>query len=242
MSTPTFYHQSLSKRDESVVLSSTESSHAANARRMRVGQAVHLFNGEGLIADGEISHLERREVNVRVTGFKEVEKPNTQLTIATAVPKGDRQRVLIDMLTQLGVTRIVPIVYEFSVSQFNDKVSVKWQRYIIEACKQSRNPWLPMIGQAEPVVDFVESCDDGLMAADAQGESMQGLLNDHIRDQASATILIGPEGGFSASEYAILSQNKVKYVKIGPYILRTEAAAVVAASQWVQFVRTRSSS
>lgn len=233
MSTPTFFHKALAQDDDIVTLSATESSHAAGARRMRVGQAVSLINGAGLIAAGRILELQRRTVTVQLAEVNLMARVSPQLTIATAIPKGDRQKVMIDMLAQLGVAKIVPLAYEYSVTRYTDKIREKWLRYAIEACKQSGNPWLPQLAEPQTLDDFLVASNGLVLAADATGVGMSQAL----KGSDQAVFVIGPEGGFSSSEYEKMRQSEVRYVDLGPYILRTEAAAVACASQWVNIVR-----
>lgn len=234
MSTPSFFHHSLAESDGIVVLSAEESSHATGARRLRVGQRIRLLNGKGLIAEGLIASASRREVSVELDLFRQADSPSRFLTVATAVPKGGRQKVMVDILTQLGVAKIVPLTSQFSISKFDDRVREKWQRYAIEACKQSNNPWLPEMAEQQSFSAFLDNCDDDIMVADQAGLPLQKSLT----TLEYTTIVIGPEGGFSELEQKQLIKCGVKPVRLGSYILRTEAAAIAAASQWVQYNET----
>lgn len=234
MAIPSFYHPDLCESDDLVNLIATEAMHALKSRRLRVGQAVRLLNGKGLTGIGEIEHAERKGVAIRLTEFTQHYRPASGVTIATAVPKGDRQKVMIDMLTQLGCRKVVPILYEHSVTKFSSNMQQKWQRVAIESCKQSQNPWLPEISNVVELDDLLAAESEGLVYADAAGEK----LRDYANIKAKLTVLIGPEGGFSSNEYAIFRRKGLRAISLGPYILRTEAAVVSAVAQSVQVFDT----
>ena len=244
MSIPSFYYPSLTPQDSVVSLDAKEASHAAKSRRLRVGQQVRLFNGLGLVAMGALSLVERRNVMIELDSFEQLEAPARRVSIAVATPKGDRQKVMIDILTQLGVFEIIPVRCQYSETKFNHNTADKWVRVSIEACKQSQNPWLPRIASERDLDQLLgsweEGCDNSnhsqrnqsqrnLVVANADGECLLNLT----QDNSDVTVLIGPEGGFSEQEFVKLRQFSVPSMRIGPYILRTEAAAISAASMLV---------
>ena len=229
MATPCFYHADLTESDEVVQLTSNEASHAARSRRLGVGQQVRLINGKGLVADGHIESVSNREMLIAVDTVEFRASAPLKLTIATAVPKGDRQRALVDMLTQLGVSEIVPLECEHSVTRYKPSMHDKWQRWAIEACKQAQNPWLPSIDEGIRLVDLLKVAPHRIVYADAEGELVAKLVS----DVNEPIVLIGPEGGFSPAEIALFDLHKIKSVRLSGHILRTETAAISVAAQWL---------
>jgi 16S rRNA (uracil1498-N3)-methyltransferase len=235
MSIPSFYYSQLNAHDSVVSLDPNEASHAVKSRRLRGGQKVRLFNGLGLVAMGALSVVERRSVIVQIDTIEQMEAPARKVSIAVAMPKGDRQKVMIDMLTQLGVFQIIPLRCQYSVTKFNHSTSEKWLRVAIEACKQSQNPWLPTIASEQDLDQLLASVNNPnadratLVVANADGDSLLSLE----QNSSEITVLIGPEGGFSGQEFEKLKQFSVSSMRIGPYIMRTEAAAIAAASMLV---------
>jgi len=232
MSRPTFYHPKLDITDTNVELLANEASHALKSRRLKIGQDIILLNGKGLLAECIISDVVRKRLIVSINSFKQIKKPDTSLTIATAIPKGERQKVLIDMLTQLGVQQIIPLQCDYSSSNFNQSSREKWQRITIESCKQSQQAWLPIIKELLTVRQLLETFNSNLnvrvIYADGEGVNMSEieLKCDHL------VILIGPEGGFSALELKQLRSAKLTSIKLARAILRTETAAISSASQY----------
>ena len=234
MKTALFFHSELCESASLVDLAPSEMAHVVKSRRLKPGQPIDLMNGQGLIAHGHIEQADRRKVTVRLITFNHHKRLANGLTIATALPKGDRQKVMLDMLTQLGCYRIIPLIYERSVTKFDDKSHTKWRRATIEACKQSQNPWLPEIGELVSVEALLESESQPVVVADAKGVG----IRQHASQGQPLTVLIGPEGGFSLREYKLFETKQIPAIRLGPHILRTEAAAVSAAASWAQLFNT----
>jgi 16S rRNA (uracil1498-N3)-methyltransferase len=229
MAIPSFYHQDLTEHDKLVQLSAAEAAHALKSRRLGVGQKIRLLNGRGLVAECAIEANEQRSVSVRISEFQHHPEAQTKLTIATAVPKGDRQRVLVDMLTQIGVSEIVPLACEHSVTRYKASMHDKWQRWAVEAIKQSQNPWLPIIDEGMDLLDLIKIAPERLVYTDAQGDAVQAVK----ATMPAPIVLIGPEGGFSPAEIELFHKHKIKAVRLAGSILRTETAAVALASLWL---------
>lgn len=235
MSTPTFYHADLASGDTLLSLGESEIAHARNSRRLKVGQEIKLVNGRGLIAECKIDQIGRNLLTAIVQEFRDVPHASQKLTLATAIPKGDRQRTMVDMLTQLAVTEIIALECEHSVTSAKDKLLQKWQRVGIEACKQSQNAWLPLIGDSSTVQALLESLhtqpNNQIFYADGKGRSMSELVTSPAIN-LHTTILIGPEGGFSAAEINLFDKAGLPSLRLATDILRTETAAVTAAAQF----------
>jgi len=230
MAIPSFYHSSLSENDFNVELDAAEAAHAIKARRLKVGQPIRLFNGLGLIGFGELSSMDRRSASVSLSSFEQCDEPATRLTIAAALPKGDRQKVMLDMLTQLGVSGIIPLLCEYSVSKVaNNNTPEKWRRLLIEAAKQSQNPRLPVIRKEIALADLITSNTKPIAYANADGGSLADLVDSPTNE---IVVLVGPEGGFSEAEFELFRQHKINAIALGGHILRTEAAAIAVAAQF----------
>lgn len=223
---PLFYHASLAATGDAL-LSGAEARHAA-AQRLRAGDAVALFNGRGDVARGSVRAIGRDGVHVRIERRYREAPPRPRLELYSAVPKGDRVAVMLDMATQLGMTRFTPLRWRRSVVEPNERARERWQRICIEACKQSRRVYVPDIAPAAAVAEA---------AAQARGRR-DLLLVAHPGNQAApvATIdsapaerlalFIGPEGGMTDEEVELLRDAGARFVRLGAAILRIETAAV----------------
>ncbi len=240
MAIPSFYCDELTvdvlqSNESTITLSESESGHAVRARRLREGQPVNVLNGLGLVGIGKITVIDKRAVQISFDSHDFKPKAEQELTIATAIPKGDRQKVMVDMLTQLGVTQIIPLQCEHSVTRYSDNLGQKWQRAAIESCKQSQNPWLPIIGKAHNVEQLLTNDNHHIVYADAGGESMMGVCERlKLSGSSRLMVIIGPEGGLSVDEINVLNLGDVSKLSLANNILRTEAAAIAVAAQFVQ--------
>lgn len=228
MAIPSFYHPTLNELDSIVDLDPAEALHAVKARRLRAGQAVRLFDGQGLVGFGELSQVDRRSATVAIESFIRAKPSLRHLSIAVAIPKGDRQKVMLDMLTQLGVSEIIPLICEHSITKTNANTHEKWQRVVIEAAKQSQNSVLPIIQNEVAIDDLLNENTMPILFANADGQS----LLQHKEWHSKLLVLIGPEGGFSEAEFDNFSSRGISAIALGGHILRTEAAAIAAAAQF----------
>ena len=225
-----FYCDRVCGEGEVFELPLAEAMHLARSRRLRAGALVTIFDGFGNTAVAVVRELESRPVRavLRVRQRTMLPPPTRRIHLASALPKGDRQSVLMDMMTQLGVTDFTPLRCERSVACQGQRSVERWRRLILEACKQSRRAWLPTL-HAE--ASFTEVVDDiGLegytrLVADPSGVSITELGGVQL-EKSNLSLMVGPEGGFSDTETAILRDANVIPVRLGDGILRIETAAV----------------
>lgn len=120
-----------------VSLSKEDARHAQSVLRLKVGDSLQLFDGHGTQAEASIVRLSKSSVEVDIISSESVSRElSRKLELIVALPKGDRQKVLIDMLVQLGVDRLTPLHCERSVAQPTDNAVERLQRSVIETCKQ----------------------------------------------------------------------------------------------------------
>jgi 16S rRNA (uracil1498-N3)-methyltransferase len=210
-----------------VVLQGDEAHHLAAVCRLRAGDTVCLFNGDGRQYQASIREVSRRAVTLEV---QEVESPLRELPfrleVAAPLPRGDRAQFLLEKLTELGVTAFTPLLTTRSVVQPRETKRDKLQRYVIEASKQcGRNVLL----QVRAPVEWAAFCrSEGLPArrllGHPGGERTWGEGSAH-----DAVVAVGPEGGFTEDEVDLARQAGWRPVDLGPRILRVETAAIAMA-------------
>ena len=224
-SAPWFYHDAELQSGMSVTLTDEEARHAAGSRRLEQGDALTLFDGRGTIAEAVVGEIGKRgrDVVLTIAGTRTVASPILPLHLASALPKGDRLAVMLDMATQLGMSSFTPLDCERSVVKVSDNAERRWHRILIEACKQSRRPYLPEVQPALSPGALMQHCKGEVWIAHPDGASPTALPSP-VGD--SLTILIGPEGGFTESEIAMVSACGARKVSLGTGILRIESAAV----------------
>ena len=236
---PSFFAQDLALDSTTIQLDDDEARHALKVRRLKDGDQVSLINGDGLRATGtlKVGAQGAALVEVLLNQVVRVEQTSHRLIVASALPKGDRTRFLIEMLTQLGVWQFIPLECDRSVQKASTSLLNKIRRYAIEACKQSDNPWLPFIHSPVRVSALRNTLsahhngshqEVGLLYCDATGDGLPAAFE----KAGDACAVIGPEGGFSSKELALLEQQGGKPISLAPWILRTETAGAAVAAQW----------
>lgn len=212
-------------------LEGPENHHLANVMRIKPGESITLFDGMGNQALAILRQVGKRSSLVEV-GQPEVLAGVLpfHLTIATALPKGDRESFLVEKLTELGVQEIVPLQTHRSVVHPKDAQS-RLGRYSLEACKQCGRNLLPTIRDLTSFQDF---CKEEIEAAKwlmhPGSDPKLGPLGSPDFQQVKVRVLIGPEGGFTEKECEEATAKRFKIWTHAPNILRIETAAIAAAA------------
>lgn len=227
MSVPRFFVDSLSAG--CVLLPEREARHALMSRRLKAGQEVTLFDGAGTDAPGRIVSADRNGVRIEVAAVAPRARPRPELTLATALPKGARQDVLIEKCTELGVAAIQPLLTERSVASATTHRLQKWRQTAIEAAKQSNQCWLPELRAPRPLAAVLADLSlFDLMLLAASCETPDTTLTREIDLQAANRIIgfVGPEGGWAKQEFEAILGAGARPVTLGPNVLRIETAAI----------------
>lgn len=217
-----------------IELDEAESSHASRVLRLQSGDDILLFDGEGTEGFGTIRSIDRRSVVVNVTSTRFAPRDHDgRLTLAVAMPKGDRQRSVIEKMVELGVDHLIPIETERSVAKVDGDAAARLSRYGIEACKQSGRNRLLRIEPTVPWGEFILSpswksyvrwilhpCAGALRAENL-------LFGPSVFDKGLKTpflFAIGPEGGFTDDEVQVAEESAFRTLDLGDRILRVETA------------------
>jgi 16S rRNA (uracil1498-N3)-methyltransferase len=226
MSEPLFYHAALGQPGDTLALAGDEAHHALAVRRLRVTDALWLFDGRGGLAQTRITAIDskRRTLTLAVETLTHTPAPQPRLTLACALPKGERQGVLLDMATQLGMQRFIPLQCERGVVSPGPQSAQRWARICLEACKQSRRLILPTIEAPATPAAVAQRCAPVLMAHPGGTNVREALTR--CASNAEITLMIGPEGGFTDAEVQAVRDQGGQLVSLGTAILRIETAAV----------------
>jgi 16S rRNA (uracil1498-N3)-methyltransferase len=227
---PLFYSEQLAEPGATLLLTGDEARHAAAARRLHDGDTLWLFDGHGGIARATLRRIAARgrTLELRIEERRSEPPPRPALHLACALPKGDRQQVLLDMATQLGMTRFTPLDCARSVVRSGANSPVRWRKICLEACKQSRRLYLPAIEENSTAPDVArravaEASQVWLAHPAAQAVSITAAINQPAND---VTLLVGPEGGFTEAEIEQAVAAGARPLTLGTSILRIETAAV----------------
>jgi len=239
VSTPRFLVEMLPATG-AVELNESESRHASNVLRMHTGDAVALFDGHGGEAQGVLERVGKRSVTVNILRRSDADRElPVALELLVALPKGDRQKSLIDALVQLGVARLTPLECQRGVAQPNASALQRLERGVVEASKQcGRNRLLSIQSpiSIEQLVTAAPALASGVTPsffAHPYGAS-RGLASAAVElaTKQELRVAIGPEGGFTDSECELFRTHGWQQVTLGARILRIEVAATMVAAWW----------
>ncbi len=240
MSIARFFHSPLPTGGQ-VDLADAEARHASNVLRLSAGTEIVLFDGQGGEARAIITCVTKRAVQVEIVERTDTNRELAQpLQLLVALPKGDRQKVLVDGLVQLGTTQLTPLSCARGVAQPTGSALERLERSVIESCKQcGRNQLLSILPPqsiSELVALHVNDFQGWSLLAHPYGQSRSlreiDVSSDSVSHCPGARVAIGPEGGFTDSEVAMLLDAGWTQVALGPRVLRIEYAALQVAAWW----------
>lgn len=220
---------------ELVVLEGDQAHHAIHVMRFTSGHEVVLFDGSGKEYRAVIEEVAKKRLSLKILDSTMLSRSvSTQLTMAVALPKGDRQKFMVEKLVELGVHRLVPLKTNRSVAVANEKVVQRLRKQVIEASKQCGRNLLMEIGEEQSLNQFSESVDSfdvKLIADPYQGRPISQLNNDgSVTETREIAVAVGPEGGFDESEKNLTRELGFEPIRLGPTILRVETAALAIAA------------
>lgn len=225
-------------KQTTVELDGSEAHHLLHVLRAKVGDRVGLFNGQGDEAVAELINHRKRSADLRILDCWTTLAESDELILATALPKGDRARWLVEKATELGVTRIIPLRTTRSVVEPGEGKMDKLMQATIAACKQSGRSRLPRLDPLTALSDVLREFSAALptrilLLADPRAERNVGQLFESLGGGLQSTIaLIGPEGGFTVDEHSAAIATGATPVRLGSHILRIETAALAISAAW----------
>jgi 16S rRNA (uracil1498-N3)-methyltransferase len=227
------FHVNCSLAPGPVVLQGPEAHHLAVVCRLRPGDAVCLFNGDGREYPGRVVEITRRAVTVEVLSVSTpLRELPWRLDIAAPLPKGDRGQFLVEKLTELGVQRLTLLVTDRSVVHPRETRVEKLHRHVIEASKQCGRNTLMQVEGPIAFATFVRdpTLPDCRLLAHPLGEARGASWP---RPGTPVVAMVGPEGGFTDDEiHAALAAGWLP-IDLGPRILRIETAAMALAARLI---------
>ncbi len=238
---------------EFVLLVGDEAHHAARVLRLVSGDPVVLLDGSGYEVCGVVERVEseRRESEVvvgRLERRRSAAEPAMAVHLVQGLPKGDKLELVLQKGTEVGVTHFWPVYTErVIVSYTPQKIAARhgrWERIVLEAAKQSRRARVPVVAQPLQLTDVVRSLHargcvvivlweraiDPLRTVLRRYQGPDSLCGPGKDPEAGIALVVGPEGGLTAEEVERLERLGAQTASLGPRILRTETAGMLAGA------------
>jgi len=233
---PRFLAADLDAISGSATLSAEETHHLTSVLRLRFGDEIGVFDGNGREYRARIERVSREGTQLRlIEEVSAAPEPAVRLTLAQSILKGDRMDDVVRDATMMGVAAIEPIVTEHTIPRGairDGRGSDRWRRIAIASAKQCRRAVLPVIGPGTPFLDWIVQDSAALRVllvepgAPAQGQPLS-VLRGNDRPE-SATLAVGPEGGWTAEEIDSATRAGWVPITLGRRTLRADAVPIIA--------------
>ena len=217
---------------QTITLDKAAASHISRVLRMKEGDALILFNGEGGEYTASITSAERHNVSVKIEQFtnKDCESP-IKISLVQGISRGERMDYTIQKAVELGVHEIIPVFTKRGVVHLKGERLLKkekhWQAVAISACEQCGRNSIPLVHTPVTLQNWLAG---GNISSTAL--VLDPLATQNIKQACSGdepvTLLAGPEGGLSEDEIELVRESGFTGIQLGPRVLRTETAALAA--------------
>lgn len=236
MSAALFYVDALPDAGELAIVDGDEGFHAANVRRIRVGEQIDLSDGTGTLGHCVVEATAKGTVSARVTSRSLIAPAKPGVTIVQALPKSDRSELAIELATEAGADAFVAWQAARCVARWDgpkvDKGLRRWAAVARSAARQSRRAYIPgvegVLSTAELVGRVTDAVASGGMVLALHESATEPITELPLAQADSLTLIVGPEGGIADEELATLIGAGARAVRLGPSVLRTSTAAAVA--------------
>lgn len=215
-----------------LVLDAEVAKRLVGVMRVGLGEEFLLFSGDGREWQARVTSVGRPGMTATVEAVvRQASPPAVVLETWIGVIRANRFETALEKCVEAGADIVRLVVGEYS--QRGDEASAnrleRWQRIVIEAAEQSGRLFLPVIDPPERLPRLLDSYRGALVMADAEGRSALDVAP-LLPQTGRVALAVGPEGGFSPEESALLKRHGALSLSLGPYILRTETAAIAGTS------------
>jgi 16S rRNA (uracil1498-N3)-methyltransferase len=224
------------------MLAADEAQHMRGVLRLKPGDEVFVFDGEGREYLCRIESLRRDEAALAIIESVEPASPESalDLTLALALLKGEKFDLSVQKATELGVMKILPVMTKLSDIRLRDerdaeKRATRWRRIALEAAKQSGRARLPVIEEPLAFDDLLKNAAHNdnewhLMFAERGGQTLAHTFEPIVATPRSLTALVGSEGGWTDEEIQLARNTNWQIITLGGRILRAETAAIAVTA------------
>ncbi|KKM09944.1 16S rRNA methyltransferase [Clostridiales bacterium PH28_bin88] len=234
---PRFFLEGDAFNGDIITITGKDVRHMRLVLRLEPGDIITVVGPGGREYQAVIVRVDRERVEARILSRGAApDEPSLPVTLVQGLPKGDKLDFIIQKCTELGVSRVVPVSTHRSVVQLDKEKAgqrlLRWRRIAEEAAKQCGRGAIPEVAPLTRLSEALEAVPPGgLVLLPWEGETTAGIksvMRQLPTIPPAVALLIGPEGGWEAEEVAMATRRGAVPVSLGPRILRTETAGLVA--------------
>lgn len=224
------YHPSPLKSHDEVTLTAQASNHCTKVLRLKPGQTIELFCGDGSVYPAEILSTGKSTCVKTMEAIQTNNESPLNLHLGQGLARHDRMDWIIQKAVECGVQSITPLISDKSIVKFKpDRLDHKmnhWQQIIVSACEQSGRTHLPLLHTPQKLNHWVEQPFAGHSIV--FHPTAQDPIHPLSPSPTTVRVLLGPESGLSDTEIQLAQRHHFSMHHLGPRILRTETATIVA--------------
>jgi len=234
-----FFTEKINPDDKFIILNDTaQLHHLRDVLRVRPGEKVAVFDHSGNEYMAQVLEIGLNCVKLKIEARRPPNELDIEITVACAIPKKVKMDDIIDKLTQLGVSCIIPLQTERVVVKLDKQKKIqrfqRWEKIALSAVKQSQRSKMVQI---KPVTDFKDAIAETgdfdlklIPTLEAERKTLKSIFNQSPSQFKKIMVLIGPEGDFTLQEIALAKKAGFLPVSLGKQVLRVDTAAIAAAS------------
>jgi 16S rRNA (uracil1498-N3)-methyltransferase len=216
-----------------VRIDGAEGRHAVTVRRMSVGEALTVVDGEGRRLEGTVSAIvDRSSLDVTASAVQDEAPPAPRVVVAQALPKGERGELAVELMTEVGVDAILPWAAANCVTQWKGERAARGHRRWADAAqaagKQSRRARFPVVEELASTSAVLARVENASVAVVLHEDARTPISAVAVPSEGEVLVVVGPEGGITAAELAALEAAGAQPVRLGPSVLRTSSAGIAA--------------
>jgi 16S rRNA (uracil1498-N3)-methyltransferase len=206
--------------------------HLIKVLRLGPGAMIRVFDGQGWELDARIEKVGKSSLEVSLGERRRLHPAPCTITLLQSLPRRDRMDLVVQKTTELGVARIVPVISQHGMAKPPNGRSRRWRLIAEEATRQSGRADVPAVDEPIALEAALAGLGDGGEPRYLlwEGERARPLHRALAPGAQRVVLLIGPEGGFAPAEVTSCTSAGFQPVWLGPRILRTETAAIVAVA------------
>lgn len=230
MTRPLFFVPPDALTTDRVVIDGDEGRHAADVRRLRVGEQVDVGDGAGAVVHGQVAEASRGRVVVDVQARHDVPAADPAFVAVQAVAKGGRDEDAVEAMTEVGVDEVLGWQAARSVAQWSDRTAGRWAATARAAAKQARRAWIPTVAGPLSTAEVAQRLAAAELAVVLHEGATEFFADVTMPGSGQVVVVVGPEGGITDDEVAAFAAAGAHVCRLGEQVLRTSTAGVAALS------------